>query len=171
MKKSIMKKLFIMFLALGTVGFANASVIWHYTLDETAGTTAGDSAGSYNGALVNATGTPAFSFNNQSVAGKYGNALSFRGPSASNGNVGDDYINVTIGDSALPAGGSYANDNDVSIGVFNSGTCSFIGDIDLVQMYRANRQQVLTVKDGDLNYDSIVDFSDLAVLLQNWLSF
>jgi len=69
------------------------------------------------------------------------------------------------------AGGSYSNSNAVSVGVFNNGTCSFIGDIALVQMYRANRQQVLTVKDGDLNYDSIVDFCDLAILMQNWLSF
>jgi hypothetical protein len=69
------------------------------------------------------------------------------------------------------AGGSYANGNAVSVGVFNNGTCSFIGDIDLVQIYRANRQQVLTVKEGDLNYDSIVDFTDLAILMGNWLSF
>jgi hypothetical protein len=81
------------------------------------------------------------------------------------------YLDGSLAGQATTAGGSYANDNDVSIGVFNSGACSFIGDIDLVQMYRANRQQVLTVKDGDLNYDSIVDFCDLAVLMQNWLSF
>jgi hypothetical protein len=105
MKKSVMQKLFVMFLALGIVSAANASVIWHYTFDETTGTTVNDSVGSYNGTLVNATGTPAYSFDNQSVSGKYCNALYFRGPNASNGGVGDDYINVTTGDSLLPGAG------------------------------------------------------------------
>lgn len=105
MKKSIMKKFFVMFLALSTVSFANASAIWHYTLDETTGTKATDSAGTYNGLLVNMTGTPAFSFDGQSVSGKYGNALYFRGPNANNGGVGDDFINVTTGDSSLPGAG------------------------------------------------------------------
>ncbi|GEM_PF-2895611 len=105
MKKSVVKITFVIFLSLGIAGFANASVIWHYTFDETAGTTANDSVGSYNGTLVNATGTPAYSFDNQSVSGKYGNALYFRGPNASNGGVGDDYINVTTGDSSLPGAG------------------------------------------------------------------
>jgi hypothetical protein len=110
MKKLSMKKLFVMFLVVGIVGVCNATVVMHYNLDATTGKTAYDSVSTHDGNLLNATGTPAFSFDGQSVAGKYGTALSFRGPSAlAPGLTGDDYINVgTTGGTSLPsAGGNF----------------------------------------------------------------
>ncbi|HBG28542.1 MAG: hypothetical protein A2Y10_19865 [Planctomycetes bacterium GWF2_41_51] len=65
--------------------------------------------------------------------------------------------------------GSFANSNDVTIGCFNSGSSAFSGDIDKVAVYRALPQNILTISKGDLNCDSIVDFSDLNILINNWL--
>jgi len=67
--------------------------------------------------------------------------------------------------------GSYANDGDICIGSFNDGSKAFIGDIDKIQIYRTIPQNILTVLDGDLNCDAVVDFSDLVILMENWLVY
>jgi len=56
---------------------ASAGLIHHYKLDETTGTTAGDSAGSVNGTLTYYTGGSAFSFDDDGVTGKVDDALQF----------------------------------------------------------------------------------------------
>ena len=66
---------------------------------------------------------------------------------------------------------SLANDNAVMVGRFNSGTCSFIGEIDRVSVMAATREQIILLQDGDLNDDSIVNSDDLLILFGNWLYF
>jgi len=122
MKKLSMKKLFVMFLVVGIVGVCNATVAMHYNMDEATGTIAYDSAGvgspAYDGTLTNMTGTPAFSFDGQSVAGKYGTALSFRGPfAAAPGGVGDDYI-LANGTDASHLPGDYGIGNNFTVSMW-----------------------------------------------------
>jgi hypothetical protein len=77
-----------------------------------------------------------------------------------------------VGTAADVTKGSFANSNKLSIGKFNTGTCGFIGAIDEVQMYLGRRQDIRpTVYEGNLNNDSVIDFHDLTVLMNNWLSY
>jgi hypothetical protein len=64
---------------------------------------------------------------------------------------------------------SFANSNDVMIGCFNGGVRSFNGDIDKVEIIRGGIDDVLTLADGDLNQDKIVDIRDLVIMSSNWL--
>ncbi|OHB59348.1 MAG: hypothetical protein A2Y12_20650 [Planctomycetes bacterium GWF2_42_9] len=78
MKKSIMKKLFVMFLVVGIANICNATLVLYYNFNETAGTTAADTAGvgspAYDGTLRDG-----LTFDSGSVSGKYGGALNMNG--------------------------------------------------------------------------------------------
>jgi hypothetical protein len=63
----------------------------------------------------------------------------------------------------------FENTNAVYLGRFNAGTSLFTGDISKVQLYRTNKDHILTVFDGDLNFNGKVDMDDLAILIKNWL--
>lgn len=78
MKKLSMKKLFVMFLVLGIANVCNATLVLHYNFDETAGTTASDSAGVGNPAY-DGTLRSGLIFGDDSVSGKYGGALNMAG--------------------------------------------------------------------------------------------
>ena len=64
-------------LALLMAPVASAELIHHYKLDETTGTTAGDSAGSVDGTLTFFSGGSAFTFDDDGVTGKVDDALQF----------------------------------------------------------------------------------------------
>ena len=81
------------------------------------------------------------------------------------------YVNGRLcGQSEDNTSGSFANDNDVYIGCFNSGLRSFVGDVDKVQIYRGVRDDIILHQDGDLTNDGVVDIDDLVVIFNNWLS-
>jgi len=80
------------------------------------------------------------------------------------------YLDGVLSSQSAFVNGSFANDSDVVIGCFNSGSSAFSGDIDKVAVYRALPQNMLTISKGDLNCDSFVDFLDLNILIENWLN-
>ncbi len=97
------KKMLILLVALWA-SVSNAALVLHYDFDESTGTVAHDTAGvadpAYDATMFN--GTPAFSFDDYSVAGKYGTALDFRG-----GNVAEVYTSrMSATPENLPGGTS-----------------------------------------------------------------
>ena len=89
--------LLIIFLA---APFASAEwmVTNYYTLDETTGTTAYDSVGTYNGTLTTIGETGSFTFDDASVTGTVGNALEFTGNDNQLVSLGDDVLTVGTDD-------------------------------------------------------------------------
>lgn len=64
--------------------------------------------------------------------------------------------------------GGFGNSYDVMVGCFNAGERSFSGDVDKAVVYRSRLSDIVTIYDGDLNCDSIVDIRDLMILVSNW---
>jgi hypothetical protein len=106
MKKLSMKKLFVMFLFVGIANICNATLVLHYNFDETAGTTAADSAGVGNPAYEG-TLRSGLIFGDDSVTGKYGGALNM------DGDV-DIAMNTTDG-TKLPGQGGAGNNFTISL--------------------------------------------------------
>ncbi|MBN1912466.1 MAG: PEP-CTERM sorting domain-containing protein [Pirellulales bacterium] len=71
--------IFTLLIVLLTASFASAewTLIHHYKLDETTGTTATDSVGSDDGTLTVASGSAGFSFDDDAITGQIDGALNF----------------------------------------------------------------------------------------------